>query len=157
MRRQNGIIAFAALSCLLLCGATSPNGCQSQNIGPSSGELIGAAVGIGAGIAVGTIVLVEVHKSHHTVKGCVTAGSDGIQVHNEGDKKTYSLTGITSNVKVGDIVQVRGDKKRLAKGSTGDEDFVVKQISKDYGPCQASLAAQAGSAVANSAAPKSPP
>ena len=80
------IIAFTALSSFLLCGATSPSGCPSGgfSIGPSKGEVVGVAVGVGAAIAVGTIVLVEVHKSHHTIKGCVTAGpnsaADGINL-----------------------------------------------------------------------------
>jgi hypothetical protein len=151
MQRRKGMIAFVALSAFLLCGATSPTACPSGRIGPSTGEVVGAAVGVGAAIAVGTIVIVEVHKSHHRIKGCVTAGPDGIQVHNEGDQKVYALTGITANVKVGDIVKVRGNKKKHQRDSAGDEEFVVTQVSKDYGPCKAALAAPAGTAASGGA------
>jgi hypothetical protein len=137
MRHRKGWIAFAGLSSFLLCGATSPTTCNSTPIGPSNGEIIGAAVGIGAAIAVGTIVIVEVHKSHHTIKGCVTVGPDGVLVHNDGDKKIYALTGITAKVKVGDIVKVNGNKNKKQKDSAGDLDFVVTKIGKDYGPCKA--------------------
>jgi hypothetical protein len=149
MQRRNGIIAFAALSCFLLCGATAPEGCPSgtQSIGPSNGEVVGAIVGVVAVIAVGTIVIVEVNKSHHVIKGCVTAGPDGIEVHNDGDQKIYALTGITANVKVGDIVKVNGSKNKHQKDSAGDEDFVVQKIGRDYGPCKAALAAQASAAT----------
>jgi hypothetical protein len=148
MRRRNGIVAFVALSSFLLCGATSPNSCSNSNTNNdipgtslSEGQAIGIVVGAGAAIAVGTIVLVEVHKSHHTIKGCVTAGSDGIKVHNESDQKVYALTDITANVKVGDIVKVNGNKNKRQKDSAGDEEFAVAKVSKDYGPCKVALAA----------------
>jgi hypothetical protein len=153
MRHKRGIVAFVGLSSFLLCGATSPSGCTPSNeqIGPSKGEVIGIAVGIGAAIAVGTIVIVEVNKSHHTIRGCVTAGPDGIQVHNEGDQRVYALTGITANVKVGDIVKVKGNKNKKQKDSAGDEDFMVQKISKDYGPCKALDTPTAGAPPAASA------
>jgi len=139
MLRRKGLVAVAGLSSLLLSGATSPTGCPSGQIGPSTGEVVGGAVAIGAVVVVGTVVLVEVHKSHHTIKGCVTAGPDGLRVHNQGDKKIYALTGVTANVKAGDIVKVHGDKNKHQKDSSGDEDFVVQSIGKDYGPCKAEL------------------
>ncbi len=139
MRHKKGILAFVSMSSLLLCGASSPTGCtpSDEQIGPSKGEVIGAAIGVVAAITVGTIVIVEVNKSHHTIKGCVTVGPDGVLVRNDGDQKIYGLTGITANVKAGDIVKVKGDKNKKQKNSAGDEDFMVKQVSKDYGPCKA--------------------
>ncbi len=138
--RRNGAIAFVCLTAYLLCGATAPETCQTQstNIGPSGGQVIGAAVGVVAVIAVGTVVLVEVHKSHHTVKGCVSTGPSGIEVTTVEDKpKTYMLDGETANVKVGDLVRVHGDKIKKTKDSTGDQVFRVQKINKDYGPCPA--------------------
>src|ERR1700744_955254 len=110
MQRRKGLVAFAALSALLLSGANSPSGCNDNNdklqIGPTKGEVYGAAAGVAAVIVVGTVVLIEVHKSHHTVKGCVTAGPDGLEVHNEHDQKVYALSGVTADVKTGDIVKL---------------------------------------------------
>jgi hypothetical protein len=152
MQRRKGILAFAALSSFLLCGATtSPTACNSKPIGPSTGEVVGIGVGVVGGIAVGTIVLVEVHKSHHTVKGCVTAGPDGLEVHNEGDQKVYALTGITANVKPGDIVKLNGDKEKHQKDSAGDVDFMIQKISRDYGPCKVALAAPPAAPASGSA------
>jgi hypothetical protein len=129
---------MVALSSFLLCGfQQSPTSCKSSgSIGPSNAEVIGVAVAVGAVIVVGTVVLVEVHKSHHTIKGCVTAGPNGLQVENDSDKKIYSLTGVPANVKAGDIVKVNGNKEKKAKGSTDNQQFVVAKMSKDYGPCQ---------------------
>jgi hypothetical protein len=146
MQHRKGLVAFAALSTLLLSGASSPSGCTTNNndqIGPSAGEVYGAAAGVAAVIVVGTVVLVEVHKSHHTVKGCVTSGPDGLQVHNERDQKVYALTGLTANVKIGDIVKLNGNKEKNQKDSAGDVDFMIQKMSRDYGPCSAMLAAPA--------------
>jgi len=154
MQFRRGIICFLALSSFLLCGATSPTSCNSsqQQIGPSEGEVVGAAVGIVAVVVVGTVVLVEVNKSHHNLKGCVTAGSDGLTLHSEGNSKVYALTGVPANVKVGDVIRVHGSKSKGRKDSAGDQDFAVEKMSRDYGPCKALLAPPAGT-VAPSAAP----
>jgi hypothetical protein len=162
MQRRNGIIAFAALSCFLLCGATAPEGCPSgsQPIGPSSGEIVGVTVGVVAVVVFGTIAIVGINHSHHVIKGCVTAGPDGIELHTEDTHKIYALAGITANVKVGDIVKVNGSKNKHQKDSAGDEDFMVQKIGRDYGPCKAALAAQTAAATpaaSTSAAPTPAP
>ena len=72
MHRRRGIVCMAALGPLLFCGGSSLTGCASNTsnfqIGPSKGEVVGIAVGIVAVAVVGTVVLVEVHKAHHTMK-----------------------------------------------------------------------------------------
>jgi hypothetical protein len=149
MRYRRGIVVFVVLSSLLLCGATSPSGCNSSQdqIGPSKGEVDGIAVGIVAFIVVGTVVLVEVNKSHHNLKGCVTAGPDGLTLHTEGNNKVYALTGVPANVKVGDVIKVHGSKSKGKKDSAGDQDFAVAKMSRDFGPCKALLAPPSGTAV----------
>jgi hypothetical protein len=160
MQRRKGLVAFAGLSAFLLSGASSPsscnNGSSNNNIPGTSittGQATAILVGSAAAIAVGTIVLVEVHKSHHTVKGCVTAGPDGLQVHNEGDQKVYALTGVTADVKVGDIVKLHGDREKHQKDAAGDEDFMIQKMSRDYGPCKAALAAMPAATPAPNPAP----
>jgi hypothetical protein len=159
MQRRKGLVAFAALSAFLLSGASSPTTCSNSNSNTNNnipgtnitpGQATAILVGSAAAIAVGTIVLVEVHKSHHTVKGCVTAGPDGLQVHNQGDQKVYALTGLTASVKVGDIVKLNGNKEKNQKDSAGDVDFMIQKISRDYGPCKAALAAPPAAPAANS-------
>lgn len=109
--------------------------------------MAGAIAGAGAVVAVGAIVLVKVHNSHHTIQGCVTAGPDGVQVENKKDRKLYDLTGLTTGLKVGDVVKVHGNKEKHSKDSAGGEEFLVQKISRDYGPCQAAPSKQ-GSAIA---------
>jgi hypothetical protein len=113
--------------------------------------VVGAAVGVVAVIVVGTVVLVEVDKSHHNLKGCVTAGPDGLTLHTEGNSKIYALTGVPANVKVGDVIKVHGSKSKRQKDSAGDQDFAVEKMSRDYGPCKALLAPPPGTAAASAA------
>lgn len=108
-------------------------------------------MGIVAVIVVGTVVLVEVNKSHHNLKGCVTAGPDGLTLHSEGNSKVYALTGVPVNVKVGDVIKVHGSKSKGKKDSAGDQDFAVEKMSRDYGPCKALLAPPGGTTAASAA------
>ena len=132
--RKFGLIAMAALAPFFFCGATSPTGCQPQPK-PSNDGVYATAAAVAGGIVVGAVILVEVNKSHHTVKGCVTAGPNGLLVHNEGDNENYALVGVTANTKVGDRVRLHGAKDKKTKDSAGDRTFVVEKMERDYGPC----------------------
>ena len=139
VRLCHKIASSAALSSLVLTGCANQ---QKFQIGPSKGEVVGVAVGAAAAIAVGTIVIVEVHKSHHTLKGCVTSTPDGLQLLNEGNRRIYALTGVTTNVKAGDIIRVHGSKMKHGKDVAGDQDFAVEKVVRDYGACMAPIAPQ---------------
>ncbi len=132
--RKFGFIAIAALAPFFLCGATSPTGCQQQSQ-PSNDGIYATAAAVAGGIVLGAVILVEVNKSHHTVKGCVSAGPNGLLVRNESDNQNYALVGVTVNTKVGDRVRLHGAKDKKSKDSAGDRTFVVEKMTRDYGPC----------------------
>jgi hypothetical protein len=142
MNRRAGILCLTGLSAFLLCGSTAPATCK-ENIGPSNGEVYGIAAGVAAGLTIGIIVLVEVHKSHHQIKGCVSTGPTGLEVENESDHKIYTLTGASTSLKAGDIVKVKGNKEKQPKGVTANHLFQVEKMSRDYGPCKVPAAAPA--------------
>lgn len=98
---------------------------------------MGVAVGIGAAIAI--VTLVAVNHSHHTLKGCVLAGPNGLRLKTS-DTKIYSIEGDAAGIKVGDNVKVHGSKIKKAKDADGEQVFKVEKISKDYGPCKFGLA-----------------
>ena len=134
--RHRGIAAFVALGALLCSGASSPTACKSSgSIGPTTGEVIGAAVGVGAVIA--AVVLVEVNHSHHTLKGCVLSGPNGLELQTS-DSKTYSLDGDAATIKPGDRVKIHGSRVKKTKGQSGSQVFKVEKLNKDYGPCKVS-------------------
>jgi hypothetical protein len=137
--RRLGITAFAGLTVLLCSGSTAPTQCQG-NIGPSNGEVIGAALGIGAVIAVAIIVPVEISRSHHIVTGCVMTSTSGLELQTT-DGKTYALEGDAASIKVGDKVKVHGSKIKKTKDSTSPGVFRVEKLTRDYGPCPAATAA----------------
>ena len=139
-RRQTEKMVAFVLASLVCCVAVGPTGCtnglQNKDVsfGPSRAEVTAAAIGVGA-VVVGTVVLIEVHHSHHTLKGCVSSGQNGLQVQTQGGMKTYALAGETADIKVGDLVQFHGTKGKKVKDSAGDQTFTVEKISRDYGPC----------------------
>jgi hypothetical protein len=136
MYRRTGIVSMIAVTLFLFCGQTAPVACKDQQIGPSKGEVIGVGVAVVGVVAIGTAVLIHVHHSHHSIKGCVITGPAGLQIRSGSgsDMKTYTLSGDT-NVKVGDLVKVHGSKVKKAKHSTEDQTFIVEKLNKDYGPC----------------------
>jgi len=79
-------------------------------------------------------VAILVHHSHHTVKGCILSGPNGLEVQN-GSNSTFELTGLTENVKVGDSYRLHGSKLKKAKHATGNRTFLVEKVGKDFGPC----------------------
>jgi hypothetical protein len=123
---------------LLICGGATSGSCNTSNerIGPSEGEVVGVAVAAVAVVAVTAVVLVEVSHSHHTLKGCVFSGSNGLELRTD-DNKTYALSGTTADVAAGNTVRLHGDRKKLPKGTTADPEFVIQKMQKNYGPCQA--------------------
>lgn len=138
VQRRWGMAVFATLAAMLCTGATSPSGCDTSNssgsIGPSNGEVVGAAIGIGAVIAVAIIVPVEINRSHHILTGCVVTSSNGLDLHTS-DGKIYSLEGDAASIKVGDKVKLHGTKIKKAKDSTGPGVFKVEKLNRSYGPC----------------------
>ena len=148
---HTAVVSSLIVPSVLLSGAATQS-CNSSNygdVGPSKGKVIGAAVGVGAVIAIATVVLVEVHNSHHTLKGCVTTSPNGLQVISDFDGKVYQVSGVTANVKVGDQVRLHGAKEK-SKGSS-NRTFIIQEIKKDYGPCKAPVSASAATQ-----APKTP-
>ena len=151
MIRCADVASTVALGSLLLFATEALTGCCQQgqpcqnsgSIGPSSGEVAGVIAGIAGvagGITIGTVV--AVNHAHHTVKGCVSTGPNGLQLESS-DKKTYSLVGKTADVKPGDLVKMHGKKEKKHKGNTGNQDFLVEKVTKDYGPCKVLTAATA--------------
>jgi hypothetical protein len=144
MNRRAGLVSMAVVTSLIFCGAqTSTQGCANSQPAPSHTGAEAAGIAIVAGVVVGAVVLVAVHHAHHTIKGCVSAGPNGVVVQDSGNMKVYALSGVTADVKVGDEVRVHGARAKQKKGDLGDPVFVVEKLNKDYGPCKASATSMA--------------
>jgi hypothetical protein len=145
-------IALASLVCCVSVGPTAcTNGVgqsSSGSLGPTRTEITAAAIGISAAAAVTVVAIVEVHRSHHTVKGCVSSGPNGFQVQTQDDSKTYALAGDTANIKAGELVRFHGTKEKKVKGGTGNRTFTVERVSRDYGPCKVNSGPPANAFIA---------
>ena len=135
MFRFGGVLSMGALT-VLLCGFDGTQSCN-QPIHDNTGRdvaLVGVALGA---VVVTSVVLVHNHNASHRLKGCVTAGPDGLKLVTD-DKKSYSLSGDVVTVKASDLVKIHGNKIKKAKDATGDQTFMVETLSKDYGACRTS-------------------
>jgi hypothetical protein len=141
MDRRKGIVSMVGLTSFLFCGMTAPTQCAQPKDNSHGGVIAGVAVGA---VAVGAIVIIGVHESHHNVKGCASSDKDGLHIQDGDTTKKYLLTGVTPNIKAGDLVKVHGSKVKKEKGAAGDQTFVVEKLTKDYGVCPAQSAANAG-------------
>ncbi len=138
IRRRIRVMTALALTTFVSFGMITLDGCENPpfNIGPTKGQVVGVILGAAGVIGGTTAVLIEVHHKHHTVKGCVSSGANGLQV--ESDDKTYLLTGNTLNIKTDSLLKLHGTKLRKPKHSAAAPTFEVEKISKDYGPCRVS-------------------
>jgi hypothetical protein len=123
------ILLFLCTLCL-----TTTKTASAGLVGASNGKTAGVLIAlVGAGVLIGVGVYFAVRHGH-SLKGCASSGSGGMQLLNEGDKQTYALAGDVDGIKAGNRVRVSGNKKN----STGNSrQFVATKLSKDYGPCKA--------------------
>jgi hypothetical protein len=138
-KRPTTVLALA-LSLLVCCGASSGS-CNSSNsnfgnIGPSTGEVVGATVGAVAVVAAVIIIPVEINKSHHTLKGCIYSTPAGLELRTT-ENKTFVLSGTTADIAPGNTLRLHGNHQKRDKSATGDQVFLVQKMQKNYGPCQA--------------------
>jgi hypothetical protein len=89
-----------------------------------------ASVGLGAAIGVG----IYFARRGHRLTGCAAPSPNGLQLQNEGDHRTYALTGNVAAIKPGEIVRVSGKKEK--HDAAGGRPFLVKKLSKDFGTCK---------------------
>jgi hypothetical protein len=124
-------VTLKALAVVMLIAVLSRSAsAQTElgHIGPTTGEVVGAAVGVAA---VTTIVLyLTLHKTYIT--GC-TQTAEGESALTDHDGLTYLLVDESSGLKAGQRVKLQGKKK---KDKQGKLSFRVSKIKKDYGPCQ---------------------
>lgn len=136
-KRIHRRISIAASLLIGILGSGSPASPQSGGriAGPSGGQVAGAAVGVGAAIAIVTVVLIN--HGHHSLTGCAFNDPGGMKLKTN-DSKVYAIDGDTSSIKAGDKVKVHGSRVKKAKNA--DQMFNVDRVSKDYGPCHADVA-----------------
>jgi hypothetical protein len=92
-------------------------------------------VAVAAALTVIIVVVVHESKKKRTVTGCVTSGANGMSVADEKDKRIYSLSGNTADIKLGDRVTLQG-KKAKRKDASAPLTWEVNKETRDLGVCQ---------------------
>jgi hypothetical protein len=118
------------LVCLLLL-AHSPDS-HAQGIPPSGPQAAGIfAVAIAVPVAVGIGVYYAVRAPRH-IEGCV-AGQGGKLELLDDKRRAYLLSGQVAAIKPNQRVGLSG---KPCKDAMKRRLFLVKKVSRDFGPCQ---------------------
>ena len=136
---RNQILA-TVIACAMAVTATTPASAQSGTpIGgvtkSDAAWIVVAIAAIGAGIGIG--IYYAVHHNH-SLTGCAVSGANGLELQNKGDHHTYTLVGAVTASNPGERIRV--SVKRVKKTAGPTQQFLVEQLSKDYGACPANPA-----------------
>ncbi len=143
-------VLFGATEFLTGC-CTQSQPCTQTGWWPSQGEEVAIGVAVGAGIGLASTAVAVHYHNEHTFKGCVSTGPNGLQLLNDKDKNTYSLVGVTADIRAGEKVKLHGEKKeqkRKHKGDPVNREFLVEKTTKDLGPCHLASDSQTPTAPA---------
>ena len=108
---------------------------QSGHIGPSTGTIVGAIVGVAAALVVVTVIVIHSSSKNRAISGCVDSTENGLRVANEKDKKIYGLSGNTAGIKPGNRVKLHG-KKVKSNDANKPPIWEVRDVAKDFGACR---------------------
>jgi hypothetical protein len=128
MKKMIGSVLIGSASLGLICG------CDTNVVYVPQPSHTGRDVGItlavvGAGVG---LTLLAVHGKHF-VKGCVS-GEPGSLSLGTGDGQAFTLVGATSSIHAGEVLRVKGHKGK--KDGSGSRNFLVDEVTKDYGSCK---------------------
>jgi hypothetical protein len=131
------VIAFAL-------GLSTTAQAQKPTIGPGGKPIIShtqiaGIFAIVAGVAVVGTILVIHYSKKRSITGCVTSANNGMTVTDEGNNRTYLLSGNTVGLTPGDRMKLHGRKAR-SNGSDKTLVWDTEKVSKDYGVCKAGAA-----------------
>ena len=89
-------------------------------------QILAGVIAIPILLGIGVVILVTREPS---IQGCLVNGANGLAITT--DETTWRLMGETSALRPGEMVKVKGKKRK--KGS--EHAFIVTQLKKDRGAC----------------------
>jgi hypothetical protein len=101
---------------------------------PSGGVIVAGAAAVVAAVVVVAVVIVHKKSRKKTITGCVNSGANGLSLVDERDKRTYTLSGNTVDIKPGDRVTLQG-KEAKPKDKNGILNWETSKKAKDLGAC----------------------
>jgi len=115
-------LCFAVVIVMLSRSAAAQSYCSG-----CKAAVIGAAVGVGAGVG---LAIYFVHRSHTSLTGCVEQTEHGLKMTAK-DGNSYELVNASSEVKAQRRLSLRGHKV----STNSERAFRVDHLSRDYGAC----------------------
>jgi hypothetical protein len=105
---------------------------RAESLKTAAAEISIAIVVVGIAVGVGVTVLVMHYSRKRSVTGCVTLGTSGMMVTDEGDKRIYALAGSTGGITPGNRMKLQG--KRV-KSADKTRVWEASKVNKDFGVC----------------------
>ncbi len=95
---------------------------------------------IGATAVAAAIAFVAISSLHHrrkniVITGCVVSAENGMAIHDDDNKRLYSLFGDTTGVTPGDRTSLLG-KETKSNHSDHARGWEITRVVKDFGVCQ---------------------
>jgi hypothetical protein len=123
-----------AVCALLVSVIAMPTQARAQAPAPTAGQAAAIFATMGAiGGAMGYGIYYGVHRSH-MLTGCAVSGAHGLELRNQGERRSYALAGNVADIQPGKRVRVSG-KKGKPLGKDAPRTYVVQKLQKDYGSC----------------------
>jgi hypothetical protein len=102
---------------------------------PTKSQVVLIFVGVAAiGAAIGVGIYFAVRRNGTSITGCAISSGGSLFLQHEGDQQSYTLLGDTAAVKPGDRIRVSGKKRK--QYPSGNREFLVEKLAKDYGLCK---------------------
>lgn len=120
---------LTVIVCVTMTVASVRAQALGRDINLSTGKAVAMLVGVGA--AIGLVAYLVIPKQK-TIRGCVEAADNVLDLTDVKDKKTYVLESESSTIKPGRNLKVKGKK---SKDKSGALRLSVRKIVNDFGPC----------------------
>ncbi len=108
---------------------------HADQLGDDIRNAVIGIVAVSVALVVITVVIVHESRKKRTVTGCVISGANGMSVTDEKDKRIYTLSGNSADIKPGDRVTLQG-KKAKPNGANAPLAWDINKETKDFGACQ---------------------
>jgi hypothetical protein len=107
---------------------------RADKLSDEAAGIIAGIVAVTIGVTLGVAFVIVHYSKKRTLTGCVMSGANGMSVTDEADKKIYTLSGNTADIKPGNRMRLHGQK---VKSKSPDQMLIweTTTVNKDFGVC----------------------
>lgn len=118
---------------LFLCMAVATPA-RADKLSDDVAGIIAGIVVVTIGVTLGVAFVVVHYSKKRTVTGCVVSAPGGMSITDEGDKRIYTLSGNTTEIRPGNRMKLHGKKEKL-KSPDMHLLWDTTKVAQDFGVC----------------------